>query len=197
LEKDHNDIVSNRNETMEKTMIKFDETAQSLERLKEDYHIKTEQLYRDNETLQKNLYEKDFKIKQLEDKVKTLEDTLNKEIELAQANENELIKKFRREELLYYKNDLELTSRRDERQFETLETIDTSKTVIRSVGNIEEIAQEIKKTEAIIKSLSSSLSKDIGSTKDFKELADSLEEKTQHLVELKTMYNDLYKKLII
>jgi flagellin-specific chaperone FliS len=65
--------------------------------------------------------------------------------------------------------------------------------------NIQEIAQEITKTENIIKNISVSLNRESVNnlTKEFKDLADQMEEKTQYLFELKSLYNDLYKKLTI
>jgi DNA repair exonuclease SbcCD ATPase subunit len=218
IERDQSEMANSHDIAMEKAMQEFDETMQRLGTLKDDYEVKTDHLYKANDELSKAIDERDKLIQELESRVKLLEEAVVREKEIAQEKEIELIKKFKQKEITFFKNELLAADNRNYDAVTTkrtidephrnecgsrYETIDTYRSVNRSrgglSGGIEEIALEIRKTESVIKQLSISLSKENqnNSTREFKELADSLEENTQRLVELKALYNDLYKKLII
>jgi len=74
--------------------------------------------------------------------------------------------------------------------------------IIHSMNNIEDVSEEIRKTESLIKRYSlclKSLEEGTGLKKEeeFKECMKILEEKTDYLISLKKKYNMLYKQMII
>jgi peptidoglycan hydrolase CwlO-like protein len=107
VEKDHLDLINKNDEALNKQIKDFDETIKKLETINEDYHTKVGHLYDEIERLRDQLASRDREIDYLKETINRLENDIVTERNLSQEKEIALIKKFKRNEISYYKSELD------------------------------------------------------------------------------------------